>query len=160
MVEKERRAISVRVSVRDDDVAVLSSLLVEVASSLSGATARRVECEHGLPPNTLEILELLSRAPGRALRMSELAAAASLSPSGLTRAIDRLSAAGLVERKPCPHDGRGSVAVLSPRGLSAVRAAAGRHRDALVRLVGGSLEKGERALLVALLERLRSSLAS
>lgn len=159
MAKSERRPISVRVAVREDDVAVLSSLLVEVATSLSDATARRVELEHGLPANTLEILERLFQARGRALRMTELAAAASLSPSGLTRAIDRLASAGLVVRQPCPQDGRGAVAVLTERGAAAVRTASGRHRDALVRLVGTSLGDDERALLVALLERLRSSLS-
>ena len=46
--------------------------------------------------------------------MSELAAQTSLTPSGLTRSVDRLQEQGLVARRVCPEDRRGSFAVLTP----------------------------------------------
>ena len=49
--------------------------------------------------------------------MSELAGRLHLSPSGITRRIDGLVKSGLVERRPCPSDRRGSNAVLTPLGL-------------------------------------------
>ena len=46
-----------------------------------------------------EVLAALSEAPQRRLRMTDLAATLHLSPSGLTRAVDRLESAGLVQRE-------------------------------------------------------------
>ena len=59
--------------------------------------------------------------------MSELADRLHLSPSGITRRIDGLVKSGLVERRPCPSDRRGSNAVLTPLGLKTLRTAAPTH---------------------------------
>ena len=59
----------------------------------------------------------LSQAPGRALRMSELATLTDLSRSGLSRLIERLVRQGLVSREPFADDGRGRVAQLTEAGL-------------------------------------------
>ena len=48
--------------------------------------------------------------------MSELAAQTTLTPSGLTRSVDRLQEQGLVVRRVCPEDRRGAFAVLTPAG--------------------------------------------
>ena len=59
----------------------------------------------------------LSEAPGRRLRMSDLAGASALSLSGMTRIVNRLEGQGLVHReRPC-SDGRGWNAVLTDAGL-------------------------------------------
>jgi len=65
----------------------------------------------------------LSEAPGRQLRMSDLAAAAALSLSGMTRIVQRLEAAGLVQRERSADDGRGWHAVLTDAGLERLRQA-------------------------------------
>ena len=62
------------------------------------------------------VLVHLSEADGGHLRMSELAEALLLSPSGLTRRLDGLVAAGFVERAKCPTDRRGAYAVLTEAG--------------------------------------------
>jgi DNA-binding MarR family transcriptional regulator len=73
--------------------------------------------EAGLPPlGWYDVLLELSVAPGRRLRMHELARAVVLSRSGLTRLVDRLEKAGLLRREPDPEDGRGSFAVLTDGG--------------------------------------------
>jgi len=59
----------------------------------------------------------LSQAPGRALRMNELATLTDLSRSGLSRLIERLVRQGLVSREPFADDGRGRVAQLTEAGL-------------------------------------------
>ncbi|GHJ42367.1 MarR family winged helix-turn-helix transcriptional regulator [Streptomyces sp. TS71-3] len=64
------------------------------------------------------VLMNLSEAPERSLRMSELANYVSISVSGLSRVIERLSHQGLVERVRAASDGRGQVAVLTPAGLT------------------------------------------
>jgi DNA-binding MarR family transcriptional regulator len=50
------------------------------------------------------------------MRMADLAAQVALSPSGLTRAVDRMEEAGLVARESCPSDRRGAFAVLTDEG--------------------------------------------
>jgi len=84
------------------------------------AAVEGIECglvEAGLPPlGWYDVLLELSAAPGRRLRMHELARAVVLSRSGLTRLVDRLERAGLLRREPDPADGRGSFAVLTDEG--------------------------------------------
>lgn len=53
--------------------------------------------------------------------MSELAGAILLSPSGLTRLVDRLEAEGLMRREPCSEDRRCQYAVATRKGLAALR---------------------------------------
>jgi DNA-binding MarR family transcriptional regulator len=65
----------------------------------------------------------LSEAPGRSLRMSELASACALSLSGLSRVVSRLEAQGLVQRERASCDGRGLNAVLTDAGLARLRRA-------------------------------------
>lgn len=70
-----------------------------------------------------DVLFALVTAPGRRLRLNELARKAVLSRSGLTRLVDRLDSEGLLTREPCEEDRRGYHAVLTDRGLEAVRKA-------------------------------------
>ena len=65
---------------------------------------------------SFDVLIRLARTEGIELRMSELAAQTSLTPSGLTRSVDRLADQGLVARRVCPEDRRGAFAVLTPSG--------------------------------------------
>ena len=69
----------------------------------------------------------VAEAPGRSLRMNQLASGIFLSRSGVTRLIDRLEADGLIERSTCTSDGRGALAVLTDAGLARLRAAAATH---------------------------------
>ncbi|MFC4587438.1 MarR family winged helix-turn-helix transcriptional regulator [Sphaerisporangium corydalis] len=71
---------------------------------------------HDLAPAAYEVLHQLSEAPGRRLRMNDLAERVLLSRSGLTRLIDRLQRDGLVEREACTSDARGLYAVLTEGG--------------------------------------------
>lgn len=59
----------------------------------------------------------LSEAPGRTLRMSDLASACALSLSGMSRIVDRLDAQGMVERQRSTCDRRDLNAVLTDAGL-------------------------------------------
>jgi DNA-binding MarR family transcriptional regulator len=71
---------------------------------------------HGLPLTSFEVLLYLAQAPDGRLRMAELAERVLLSRSGLTRLVDRLEEAGLLERVPCTEDARGAFAAITPRG--------------------------------------------
>jgi DNA-binding MarR family transcriptional regulator len=88
---------------------------------------RELREEHDLPLAGYDVLLRLARAPGRALRMTDLAEKVLLSPSGLTRLIDRLATRGLVERRVDPRDGRVALASLTDEGLRQLRKAARTH---------------------------------
>ena len=88
---------------------------------------RELQRDSGIPHAYYEILVRLSEAPGRVLRMSELANAAESSRSRLSHAVARLEEAGWVRRESCPTDRRGSFARLTPQGYAALEAAAPAH---------------------------------
>jgi DNA-binding MarR family transcriptional regulator len=83
--------------------------------------------EHDLPLNGYDVLLRLARAPERSLRMTDLAERVLMSPSGLTRVVDRLVEAGLVRRERSAGDGRVMLAHLTEEGRRVVRRAARTH---------------------------------
>jgi DNA-binding MarR family transcriptional regulator len=83
--------------------------------------------QHGLTFSEYDVLLRLARAPGRALRMSDLAERVLLSPSGLTRLVDRLVDDRLVERDTIQDDARVTLARLTDRGRDQLRRAARTH---------------------------------
>jgi DNA-binding MarR family transcriptional regulator len=89
----------------------------------------------GLPLAYYTILAMLSEAPGRVLRMSDLAERTWSSRSRLSHAVDRLEERGWVERSSCPSDRRGSFATLTDAGFAVLEAAAPSHVASVRRLV-------------------------
>ncbi|MEU8333018.1 MarR family transcriptional regulator [Micromonospora sp. NPDC048839] len=94
---------------------------------------RELQREAGMPHAYYEILVRLSEAPGRQLRMSDLAEAAGSSRSRLSHAVARLEAAGWVRREDCPTDRRGQVALLTDEGFATLAAAAPGHVEGVRR---------------------------
>jgi DNA-binding MarR family transcriptional regulator len=83
--------------------------------------------QHNLSMPEYEILVRLSEADDHRMRMAVLADSVSHSRSRVTHTIARLEKAGLVERAACLSDGRGVEAVITEKGLSALREAAPTH---------------------------------
>src|SRR6187431_3048088 len=79
---------------------------------------RELAAEEDLALTDYDVLVQLAAAPGRRLRMSELADALLLSRSGATR---------LVERVMCEDDRRGQWAALTDLGHARLRRAAPTH---------------------------------
>ncbi|MFT5564816.1 MAG: DNA-binding MarR family transcriptional regulator [Myxococcota bacterium] len=73
------------------------------------------------------VLVLLSESPGRAARMSSLADDAILGRPQLTYRVGRLEKAGLVDRRPCESDARGTEAHLTDKGMALLEEAARHH---------------------------------
>ncbi|MEU5784022.1 MarR family winged helix-turn-helix transcriptional regulator [Micromonospora lupini] len=94
---------------------------------------RELQRDAGMPHAYYEILVRLSEAPGRQLRMSDLAEAAGSSRSRLSHAVARLEAAGWVRREDCPTDRRGQIAVLTDDGFATLAAAAPGHVEGVRR---------------------------
>ena len=106
------------------------------------------------------VLVLLSEAPGQRLRMGELAERLIFSPSRLTYQISTMERRDLVRRQPCPADRRGSEAVLTPTGLSTLRAAAPHHLEAVRSLFVDDLDADALACLTRVFTRLGNRLRS
>ncbi|HYM82706.1 MAG TPA: MarR family winged helix-turn-helix transcriptional regulator [Candidatus Dormibacteraeota bacterium] len=100
---------------------------LEAHARLSRRLDDELRSEHGLSLAEYDALLQLAEAPGRRLRMNQLADRVILSRSGVTRLIDRLVADGYVGRAHCPSDARGAEAVLTDAGFERLRAAARTH---------------------------------
>ena len=88
---------------------------------------RELQSEQRMALTDYDVLVQLANAPGRRLRMSELADRLLLSRSGATRLVDRLVAQGLVERVMCDVDRRGQWASLTDAGVDRLRQASPTH---------------------------------
>ena len=97
--------------------------------SLFGSIDAQLQRDSGLPHGYYEILVHLSEAPGRELRMTQLAKASTYSKSRLSHAVARLSERGWVDRRDCPTDRRGQIARLTDDGFAALAAAAPGHAE-------------------------------
>lgn len=83
--------------------------------------------ETGLSLNAYAMLMNLSEAEDHEMRMAELAAAITLSPSRVTRLVVELQGQGLVTKRPCPDDRRGNVTRLTANGMAKLREAYPHH---------------------------------
>src|SRR6266498_3295229 len=141
----------------DDERLTAIGLFVETYRALSATLARSL-ADSGLSDNWFELLLRLARSPASRLRMSDLAAQTGLSPSGLTRAIDRLEESGLVTRQVCPSDRRGAFAVLTPAGRERLESALPDHLSEVQESFVDVLSPTEMAALTGTLRKLRDSL--
>ena len=144
----------------DDPRITAVGMLVEAHAAVSSRAERLLHATFGFPLPWFEVLLRLGRTPGHALRMSELAAQVSFSASGLTRLVDRMSAAGLVRRDACPEDRRGALCVLTDEGEARLRAALPVHLDLVQSMVVDVLSPEELDTLTALLRRIRDAAGS
>ena len=102
-------------------------LFVTACQTLFSDVEAQLQHEAGFPHGYYEILVRLSEAPGRALRMSQLAEASTSSKSRLSHAVARLEERGWIQRVDCPTDRRGQVAQLTDQGFAALAEAAPGH---------------------------------
>jgi DNA-binding MarR family transcriptional regulator len=77
----------------------------------------------GMTASEYTTLIMLSEAPNRELRMSDLASATGLSASRTTRLVDDLQTQDLVTKKASSSDARANMTRLTPRGMSKLKAA-------------------------------------
>jgi DNA-binding MarR family transcriptional regulator len=92
-----------------------------LARTHAAVSARLQEAlaQAGFPPLPwYEVLAAVAEAPERRLRMGDLAEALVITRGGLTKLVDRLVKAGLMERTFCETDRRVSYATLLPAGFN------------------------------------------
>ena len=129
------------------------SYLQSHASILRALDAELV-AEHGMTTRDYEVLLYLAQADGRKLPMSALAESTMLTRSGITRLIDGLVAAGLIERVSCAKDARVSYAQLTTVGYEKLRDAGCTHIASIRRLFLEHFTPEETAKLAELLSSL------
>lgn len=122
------------------------------------ATVRALNAEllrdHGLTINDYEALLLLAHAEGQRLRRTDLVANLKLTASGVTRLLEGLEAAGLVDREQCAADGRVTYAVLTAAGRAKLEESSCSHLAAIEELFGQRFSREELETLADLLGRL------
>lgn len=103
---------------REDQLAVWRAFV-----NAHAGVIRRIEKDlaerHQVPLVWYDVLVALYQAPGKKLRMSELADKVVLTPSGLTRLVEKLEKQGLVRRERTEEDRRGAYTVLTREGKRA-----------------------------------------
>lgn len=106
----------------------------------------------GLPPIAwYDVLLELSREGGRKLRPVELEKELLVAQYNLSRLLDRMEAAGLIERIACPGDGRGQMIQLTPEGRAMQKRIWPAYRDAIAELVAPDLPERDLEQLAKLL---------
>jgi DNA-binding MarR family transcriptional regulator len=101
--------------------------LVAVVELLPGVLDGQLRRDAALTHFDYFVLAMLSEAPRRTLRMTELATRTNATLPRLSHVVRRLEERGLVERRPCPSDGRATNARLTDDGWAKVRATAPGH---------------------------------
>lgn len=144
----------------DDDEMLAWRGLVEFFTELQSDLAADLQASHGLNDGDYAVLVNLSEAPGRRMRMCDLAATLHLSPSGLTRRLDGLVRDGLVARQPAADDRRVIMAVLTDDGLAALEQAAPDHVDSVRRHLLDHLTRAQIKQLGAIVTSLRQRRAA
>ena len=109
--------------------------LIAVVELLPGVLDSQLRAEAGLTHFEYFVLAMLSDAPERTQRMTSLAQRTNATLPRLSHVVRRLEDRGLVERFPCPEDGRATNARLTTAGWDAVVAAAPGHVNTVRRHV-------------------------
>ena len=121
--------------------------LVRASRHVLGAVEADLK-KAGFPPlGWYDVLLELRRAEAP-LRPLELEGRLLLAQSNVSRLVDRLEAAGYVERQPCEEDGRGQVVALTGAGRDLLKRMWPAYRAAIQRRVGAKLP-GDRASRLA-----------
>jgi DNA-binding MarR family transcriptional regulator len=132
--------------------------LVAVVELLPGVLDAQLRNASGLTHFEYFTLAMLSEAPARTLRMTALAMRTNATLPRLSHVVRRLEDRGLVERFPCPEDGRATNARLTESGWDTVVAAAPGHVSTVRRHVLDPLTSEQVAQLRDIAEALLTRL--
>jgi DNA-binding MarR family transcriptional regulator len=131
---------------------------LSVSELLPRALDAQLQRDAGISHAAYIVLAMLSEAPDRSRRMSDLARRSNQSQSRLSHTVARLEERGWVRRQRSAEDGRGNLAVLTDAGWDVVRTLAPGHVDAVRDAVFDPLTPEQTRLLgqalQAVLERL------
>lgn len=138
----------------NDDEELVWRSLMRLVFTLRPALSEDLERSCGLSSTEYSVLMHLSEAPDRQLRVSEVADRTSLSSSRISRVLDQMGRAGLVERRPGSGDARNTYAALTRAGLAALRRAWPHHLRSVRSRAFDHLTPEETRVLGPILQRL------
>jgi DNA-binding MarR family transcriptional regulator len=141
----------------NDDRIVLMGLLIETNAKLTRSLGDELEQALGLPLTWYIVLVHLGRAEQGRLTMSQLGTEISLTSGGITRLVDRMTEAGMVERQVCPSDRRSTYVALTPEGEAMLGRATEEHLRGLDRHLFEPLGDDDRVALERALRKLRGT---
>jgi len=143
---------------RNTDASETYHVLRSIFTRIHDLLAREMEDETGLPFDRYALLLMLARAEGGQLRPSDLAEVLPITPSGVTRLIDRLERDGVVERRECSADGRGTLVALTDQGKEVFRRAGRVHLQGIDQHIGSVLTTDEMAELRRIMTKLAAGI--
>jgi DNA-binding MarR family transcriptional regulator len=126
--------------------------LLQAHATLVRQLAIDLERQTGLALADFDVLAQLSVGGGE-LRMTELAARALISRSGMTRRVARLVDEGLVRRRTADADGRGVLVALTDAGRARLTETAAVHVRGVSELFVARLDDQELAGLKSALDK-------
>ncbi len=125
------------------------------------AVSRLIETEAveptGYDPTVLDLLVRLDQAPNGQQRAVDLSQRLLMSPSHISRMIDRAEEKSLVKREPDPSDRRATLVTLMPQGREVLRDFAPRLTQIIRRIVNNTMTASETDTLVELLGRIEKA---
>lgn len=127
--------------------------ILQVHAALVPTLDRELQAHTRLPLSWYDVLLELSAVPDHRMRMSDLGARVTLSRTRVSRLVDELRSAGLVDREDNPADARSAFAVLTPEGLSRFRKAAPVYVKAIEAHFAGHLSDTELRTITKALNR-------
>ena len=101
--------------------------LAAVMELLPGVLDGQLRRDANLTQFEYHVLAMLSEIPERTLRMTELASRTNSTLPRLSHVVKRMAARDLVERFPCPSDGRATNVQLTELGWTTLEGAAPGH---------------------------------
>lgn len=134
--------------------------LIRLRETVMREVDRRLAEADAISLDDYGVLVTLVGQPGMRLRMSALGELRLLTPSGITRAVMRLEDRSLVRREPDPEDGRAALAVLTRKGLQALRRAQRIHHATVRELYLDRLDEREQRQLARLLDKAHPGVVS
>jgi len=131
----------------DDERLRLMGLVIRANRRLTDRLGRDLEETVGIPLVFFDVLIHVGAAPEGRLTMSRLSADVALTTGGVTRLVDRMVDAGLVERQNCPSDRRSVHVVLTGEGSVVLEKAVAAHIEGIDRYLMEPLDVRDRAAL-------------
>ena len=114
---------------------------------------QRLQRAHGLGVDAYGLLITMVGQPGTPMTIGELGERRNLTPSGISRSVDKLAKAGLVERTTNPADERSRLVSLTTHGLQRLREAQVTHHATVRELLLGNLSDRDIKTLGEIWER-------
>lgn len=138
----------------DDERLQLMGLVVRAHRLLVDRLGRELEHDVGIPLVFFDVLINVAGAPDGRVTMSRLSNDIALTTGGVTRLVDRMVDAGLVERSACPSDRRSIHVVLTPEGSEVLDRAIAAHIEGIERYLMAHLSDKDRANLATALTKI------